>query len=258
MFRRSALARCLVESLLLTTVIVAPLSIMFAEVRSSASYQLQSDSVNFGGGLSESDSYRQESTFGEVATGVSDSPSFSLRAGYQQMQAVFVSVAVASSALTLSPALGGLTGGEATGSTTITVLTDSPSGYELTIQASADPALRNGGETIADYLPIANPSPDYSFVRASTDVHFGFAVSGADVVDRFRNSGGLCNAGDTSTPLTCWDGLSVSPQPIARGLANQPGGVVTNIYFKVGIGESAAAVLPGTYTATSTVTAHPL
>ncbi len=240
-----------------TVIVMLSVSVLEAEVRSSDSYRLESDSINFGGGLSASDNYRQESTLGEVATGESASPSFSLRAGYQQMQTVYVSVAVASSSLTLSPALGGLSGGVSSGSTTITVLTDSPSGYELTIEASASPAMQAGSETIADYVPTASPAPDLSFLTASGDVHFGFAVYGSDVVARYRNNGGLCDVGSSSTPETCWDGLSTTPRAIARGGANQPNGAVTEVYFQVGIGGS-TAVLPGTYIATTTVTALPL
>lgn len=245
------------EAVVLAVILLSALPSLSAEVRSSASFRLESDSINFGGGLGVSNNFAQESTFGEVATGVSDSPSFSLRAGYQQMQEVFVSVTVASSVLTLSPALGGLTGGTSSASTVITVLTDSPSGYELTVQASASPALRRGSEVIADYLPVANPVPDFSFIIPPGGAQFGFAVAGADVVARYRNNGSTCAVGSNTTPQTCWDGLSTNSRAIARGSANQPAGTATQIFFQVGIG-GAAGVLPGTYIATTTVTALPL
>ena len=81
---------------LVLTVLVLPafllLSLSEAQVRTSSNYQLQSDSINVGGGLSDSASYSLQSTAGEVATGESNSASFSLRAGYQQMQEVYISL----------------------------------------------------------------------------------------------------------------------------------------------------------------------
>jgi hypothetical protein len=128
------------KSIPLTLLIVSSLAVSGAQVRTSPSYQLQSDSINFAGGLSTSSNYSLESTAGEVATGESDSASYSLRAGYQQMQEVFLSMTAAPN-VTMSPALGGLTGGTANGSTSVVVLTDSPSGYQLTIAAESAPAL---------------------------------------------------------------------------------------------------------------------
>jgi hypothetical protein len=88
--------KCFTQSFILTSVttliLFFCLQLGFAQVRSSSNYQLQSDSINIGGGFSSSTSYIQESTVGEVATGISDSSSYSLRAGYQQMQEVYISM----------------------------------------------------------------------------------------------------------------------------------------------------------------------
>lgn len=257
MTRRRVFRRGLGEALVLTVIILSSISVLSAYVSSSSNYRLESDSINFGGGRSDSNNFSLESTLGEVATGRSTSTNFSLRAGYQQMQEVFVSLTVASTALKLSPALGGLSGGVARGSTTVTVLTDSPSGYELTIAALTNPAMRNGLNVIADYTPVASPAPDYSFLTGPTNAHFGFTAAGVDVVSRFRNNGSLCSTGSLSTPERCWIGLATTTTSLARGLANQPSGTVTELYFQVGIGGN-AGVVPGTYTATTTLTALPL
>lgn len=245
------------DAFTLTAVLVVLLDVSLAQVRSSASYQLQSDSINIGGGLGTSSSYTQESTIGEVGTGLSESTSYSLRAGYQQMQEVFVSVAV-SGDVVLSPNLPGLTGGTANGSTTVTVITDSPSGYRLTIAAEDTPAMQRngGGETIADYN--AGTDPDFSFLTGSSEAHFGFAPQGDDVVQAFRNDGGACNSGGFTTAETCWQGLATTAQVMAEGVgANHPAGATTTVHFRVGIG-STAGVIAGVYTATSTITALPL
>ncbi len=244
------------HSSLLTVLVVSCLAVSTAQVRTSPSYQLQSDSINFTGGLSTSSSYRLESTAGEVATGEATSTTYSLRAGYQQMQEVFLSMTAAPN-VTMSPALGGLTGGTANGSTSVVVLTDSPSGYQLTIAADGTPALQKGVDAIADYVSGAAPNADFSFVTNGSDAHFGFSPEGSDVVTRFRDNGALCGVGSLDTSLACWDGLSTTDILISQGVANQPDGATTTVNFRVGIG-SAAGVIAGTYVATTTLTAIPL
>ncbi|MEY3783756.1 MAG: hypothetical protein RLZZ230_78 [Candidatus Parcubacteria bacterium] len=252
-----SLLNSLGQSVVATTLVLSFFQVSIAQVRTSNNYQLQSDSVNIGGGYSSSTSYRQESTVGEIATGPLDSTTYSLRAGYQQMQEVFISLA-SSGDVNMSPDLPGLTGGTSNGSTTFTVTTDSPAGYQLTIQAQNNPAMQRdgGGGAIADYN--AGPEPDFSFLIGGTDAHLGYSPKGVDIVQAFLDDGGSCNLGSGQTALACWDGLNVTPTTIATGLAaNHPSGATTTVYFRIGIGSS-AGVESGVYTATSTVTALPL
>ncbi len=255
--RDSLVLRSLVESVVTTLVVVTSLVVVQAQARSSTNYQIQSESINFGGGLSTSSSYTQESTFGEVATGDSDSSTYSLRAGYQQMQEVFISISTPDTVIMDGP-LGGLTGGESNGSTTVTVVTDSPGGYQLLITAATAPAMQKGADTIADYTPDSAPNPDFMFTTASDEAHFALAPYGPDVIGRFQNNGSLCAVGSTITPLRCWVGSSTTPQLLALGTgANHPAGSTTTLQFKVGIG-SQMVVPAGTYVATTTLTALPL
>jgi hypothetical protein len=246
------------QAAIVTVLILLSLSGVAAQVRSSSNFQIQSDSVNLGGGLATSSSYDLESTIGEIATGRSTSSAFSLRAGYQQMQEVFISVSDPGT-VTLEGTLGGITGGESNGSTTVTVITDSPGGYQLSIVAEAAPALRKGSDTIADYVPDSGSVPDYLFATAPTEAHLGFSPVGIHTVTRYRSSGGVCNVGaGSSEPLRCWDGLSTTPRLIAQGAgANHPSGATTTLQFKVGFGGS-VVVPPGMYVATTTLTAIPL
>lgn len=227
-----------------------------AQVRQSTSYQIQSDSVNFGGGLSSSTNYSLESTAGEVATGPSDSASFSLRAGYQQMQEVFISLAGAAN-VTMAPSIPGVSGGTANGSTTVTVVTDSSSGYQLTISAEGAPAMQKDADTIPDYVPVGDP--DYVFTIGAADSYFGYSPEGVDVVQRFLDNGtDTCNTGSNETAFSCWDGLSTSDVTISSDTnANHPNGATTTVFFRVGVGGSVVQP-PGTYTATTTLTALPL
>lgn len=246
----------LLQTSVLTSLCLLLLSVSFAQVRESSSYRLESDSINFGGGLSTSTNYSLESTAGEVATGESESNSYSLRAGYQQMQEVFLSITEAAD-VTLLPNIGGLTGGTSNGSTSVVVLTDSPSGYELTIAAESSPAMQNPPYIISDYVPVANPAADFSFTTSDPDAHFGFSPSGTDIVSAFRDNGVSCGVGALDTALSCWQGLSTTDIVIAQGSANQPSGATTTLNFRVGVGATAGVIM-GTYIATTTLTAVPL
>jgi hypothetical protein len=239
-----------------TAVLLSTLSVSFAQVMQSSNYRLESDSINFGGGLSTSSSYTLQSTAGEVATGVSTSTSFSLKAGYQQMQEVYIALSSPSDVV-MSPSIPGVTGGTANGSTTVTVTTDSPSGYSLSIASENSPAMQKGSDAIADYTP-AGGDPDFTFGVGAADAFFGYSPEGADVVSRFKDDGASCNTGSLDTASACWDGLTQGGEIIAsHSGANHPDGATTTVLFRVGIGSSVVQA-PGTYVATTTLTAVPL
>jgi hypothetical protein len=244
------------RSLVITGVVCSITLLGDAQVRTSPSYQLESDSINFGGGLSSSTNYTLESTAGEIATGDSDSSTYQLRAGYQQMLETYLSLSAPADVI-MTPNIGGLTGGTANGTTTVVVVTDSRAGYTLTFTASTSPAMQKAGDTIADYVPVASPNPDISFITGSADVHFGFSPSGTDVVTRYQNNGSFCNVSGSSTELMCWDGASTTPLTIAQGTSNHPTGATTTLHFRVGIGGT-VGVPAGEYVATTTLTALPL
>jgi hypothetical protein len=238
---------------ILTPLALLGLQISSAQVMQSTNYRIESDSVNFGGGLSSSTNYALESTGGEIATGESSSATYALKAGYQQMVTRFISLSSPAS-VTMSPSIVGITGGESNGSTQVTVITDSSAGYELSINADVAPAMVKGSDSISDYGVVGDP--DYTFTTDTEDSHFGYSPSGSDVVTRFKDDGvSACNTGSFETALTCWDGLSTSAETIARRTsANTPNGSTTTVHFKVGIG-SGVVQPAGIYTATTTLTA---
>ncbi len=238
---------------ILTVVFFAMILITNAQVRQSTNYSIQADSINFAGGFSSSTNYALESTAGEVATGHSSSTNFILRAGYQQINNNnFISI-TAVSPVSMTPSIPGITGGTANGSTTVTVTTDSPSGYQLTISGSQSPALTKGAASIADYVPGGNP--DFTFTINSGDAYFGYSPSGIDTVTRFKDDGASCNTGSGETALACWDGLDTVAETIAQSTsANDPDGGTTTVYFRVGIGGSVIQEA-GIYIATTTLTA---
>ncbi|NBD74176.1 hypothetical protein GVX82_04015 [Patescibacteria group bacterium] len=224
------------------------------QVMQSSNYQIEFDSVNVAGGRATSTTFTLEDTVGEIGTGPSDSASYELRAGYQQMNETFVSLAPPGD-VTLSPSVGGITGGSASGTTAFTVTTDSLAGYEVTIEASSSPALRHTATstTIADYTPDGS-DPDYDFTIDTTDSEFGFTPEGPDIAQRYRNSGSTCGTGSSDDSDRCWDGLSIGAQTIvARSSANHPAGTETTLNFRAEVG-SQARQLAGTYVATTTIT----
>jgi uncharacterized protein (DUF1499 family) len=228
-------------------------------VMSSSNYKLESDSLNFGGGYSTSTNYIQESTGGEVATGFSSSTNYILSAGYQQMNTVALSL-VPPPSVVMSPSIGGVTGGTSNGSTTFTVTTDDPAGYQAIIQASSSPALVNTSSStnaFADYSP-AGSAPDFTFGIAATASAFAFSPQGTDADQRFLNNTSICNTGTNSTAQTCWDGLSTGAKTIAdRTSANSPSGIQTTLYFRAASGTNHIQV-NGVYVATTTLTVLPL
>ena len=242
---------------LCTCVIVLTLHVSSAQVMQSSNYQIQSDSLNIGGNENgSSTNYQLRSTIGEVGTGPLTSTSYIVGGGYRQMQEVYISLTGATDVV-MSPSIPGVTGGSAYGSTTVTVITDSPSGYALTIEAENSPAMQKGAETIADYVP--GSSPTFGFTVNDGQAFFGYSPEGADITSRYKDNGGTCNTGGLlDTSLACWDGFSGGAQTIATAFApNHPDGATTTIQFQVGVGTQ-TNVDPGFYVATTTVTALPL
>ncbi|MBY0538616.1 hypothetical protein K2P47_04440 [Patescibacteria group bacterium] len=239
-----------------TLLVVLLLDVGSAQVMESNNYKMQSDSLNAGGGLSNSESFKMEDTVGEIATGNSTSTSFNLRAGYQQMQEVFLGLSAIPDAI-LSPNLGGVTGGTSTGSTTFVVTTDSPSGYTATIEGSNSPAMRSGSNSIADYVPVGGV-PDFALITDSNEAHLAYSPEGTDIAVRFQDAGSVCGVAGSDTPNRCYQGLSTTPVEIVRRTTpNHPAGSTTTIKFSVGIGGT-IDVPEGVYVATTTITALPL
>jgi len=241
---------------LCTVITLHTLNVSSAQVMQSNSYQIQSDSINVGGNdLASSSNFWMRSTIGEVGTGESSSESYAVGAGYRQMQEVYISLTGATDVV-MSPSIPGVTGGVANGSTTVTVVTDSPSGYVLIIEAENEPAMWKGIHSIDDYAP---GSPSFDFTADAGEAYLAYTPEGADVIARYRDNGDTCNTGGTlDTVSACWDGLSTTGQTIASKTgSNHPDGATTTIRFRVGVGAGANPD-PGSYVATTTVTALPL
>lgn len=226
-----------------------------SQVRSSMNYQIERDSINAGGGFATSSGFQLESTVGEDAAGRSTSTSFILQSGFQQQDAVTLTLS-GGDAVIMDEVIGGVTGGESSGSTTVIASTDGSAGYSLTIESASDPTLQSGVNTIDDYTPEGGAA-DVEFITASTDAHLAFSPFGPDVVSRYATDGLVCGSGSASS-TACWDGLSETPAIITSAAgANAPEGATTTVYFRVGIGDGVTQP-PGTYIGTTTITLQSL
>lgn len=246
------LARIIPGPLSFFAVLLIGVPIASAYVASSSMYRLQSDSINVGGTLSTSTSFRVEDTVGEHAIGTSSSATYVVKAGYQQMQGSFLTVTVPAN-VTLAPNIPSVSGGIANGLTSLTVTTDNTTGYSMSINSSASPALSSGANNFPNYVP-AGADPDLAFSTPIGSSRFGFSPEGGDIVQRWKDDGSVCNAGVLDTGSACWGPLSTTPETIvSRSLSNTPSGTLTTIRFRAESG--ASNVQPaGSYTATTTIT----
>lgn len=170
-----------------------------------------------------------------------------------------LSFAASTSDVTMAGALAGITGGNATGTTQVVVLTNNTNGYAMDIAFSNTPAMRgnvSGDTGIRNYG--SSTEPTYLFF-GSTSAQFAYTVnssSTADVDQSFKNNGTACNVGSTVTAANCWMGATSTSnfRIISRNSAATTTATST-ILFKVNIPNNPSpAVSSDTYTATATLT----
>lgn len=222
---------------------------------SSSNYNINSDSLNFGGTENSSSTiFIISDTFGEVGTGISSSTNYSLSAGYRRLSSSYISISAASD-ITL-PSMSGIIAGESDSSESWTITTDNIAGYQLTIRSTSSPSLKTSdGASFSDYEPSVSNTPDYLFSVAPTSSTFAFSPEGTDISQKYLDNGASCNVGSLDTTNRCWDGFSVSDKIIAyRTSQNHPSGTNISIRYKSAIGSSKIQQ-SGTYTATIILTA---
>ncbi len=173
-----------------------------------------------------------------------------------------ISFATTAQDVTMTPSLGGITGGTSNGTTTVVVLTNDSSGYTMTIKASSSPAMQDDTSTdsIPDYTPAAAGVPDFAY-SVPAGAEFGYSVSAsttADLAQKFKDDGAsTCNTGsaDTGGMGSCWYGLSTTAtSTIFRTTATSASGSTSSIAFKLTI-NSGSLITEGVYKATTTLTA---
>lgn len=224
----------------------------------SDSYRIQESSINVGGLDSQtSTSYKLRETIGETAAGDAASASYRLKMGYQPMLEIYIAISsVLPEQVTMSPNIGGLTGGQSNGSTSINVITDNPSGYSLFVRSVDSPALATSSYIFADYTPALAGSPDYTWSISAITSEFGFTPYGQDTVTKYRYIGETCNLEGTAHPDYCWYNFSTSSNEVIASAyySNHPAGSQTIVKFRAESGNQNVQP-PGQYQATIITTA---
>ncbi|MDO9509890.1 MAG: hypothetical protein Q7J14_01215 [Candidatus Magasanikbacteria bacterium] len=147
---------------LIIALLMLPISVLAA--MSSTNYMIYADSLETGGGLSGGGNYSLEDTIGEGIISGSAGSIYNIKAGYQAMVLGSLAMNINNNSLSL----GDLSTTEIkSASTTITITTDSTSGYSLSIQSVSGVGLTAVG------------------VDGTVDIgveEYGLAVSGFDAV----------------------------------------------------------------------------
>ena len=174
---------------------------------------------------------------------------------------------VAPSDVTTSGAINGLTGGNASGTTDFSVISNNATGYIVRISFfdnGTDNAMLGdvtAADALRDYV-ASTTEPGFGYT-ASTAAQFAYTVSSdtvSDTDDSFLNSGGLCNqaAGSgngTAKAAKCWMSPTVAAFDIVNRDVPAPGGATSTIEFDITVPSSAVPVPSAeTYTATATLT----
>ena len=182
---------------------------------------------------------------------------FSIR---QQVQSE-ISFTLNAANVTMAGALLGITGGSATGSVSVAVLTNSTTGYTMDVSFQNSPAMI--GE-VTNSTAIRNygssTEPTYLFF-GSTSAQFAYTVqasSSSDLDPSFLSNGSTaCNTGTTMAANTCWMGASTTNfRIINRNTAAATTTATTTLLFKVQIPFTPTPTVSSDfYTATATLTA---
>lgn len=166
--------------------------------------------------------------------------------------------------ITLSPSIGGLTGGTSNGQTTVKILTNNALGYTMTLTASSSAGMvgNSQGGVIPAYVPAVAGTPDFTFTTPANTGRFGYTVEAsttADLGTKFKDDGaGTCNTvGGTDVVDSCWLNADTSATTIInRSSFTASSGATTTIKFRAQITANPSPTIPqDTYVATTTLTA---
>jgi len=175
-----------------------------------------------------------------------------------------VSFVTAPTNITMSPDLGGISGGTSNGQTQVVVRTNNTTGYTMTITASSSNGME--GNATAGTIPAlvtATPGlPDYAFSSGTigaNKAYFGYTVSASTTADlniSFKDNGSVCGGAGTldTTGFDCWLAATTTAKIIA-GTTGVTDGSTTTLKFRVVINANPSPAIPeDVYVATTTLT----
>ncbi len=145
----------------LLTLALAAIPFNVFAAMSSTNYFIYADTVETGGGFSASGPYSLEGTIGESPASFSSSSAYEIRAGYQHMERGYLSIDISDNSLNLGTLS---TTTVNTASTTVTVSTDSITGYSMSISVVVGAGL----SAVVDGTVSAG-SEEYGFAASGSE-----------------------------------------------------------------------------------------
>jgi hypothetical protein len=159
---------------------------------------------------------------------------------------------------TAIPGMSGNVGAPSTASSSFTVISNSVSGFNMSVNSSVAPALvLAGGTVFADYAPTSAGVPDYNWKNASGVAEFGYSVtgsgaSGVDATQSFKAATTTCNTAGVNVGTKCWLNFTIAPKQIVNRSTNTGAGGVTEVVNYQA--ESNIFLISGAYVANITAT----
>lgn len=167
-----------------------------------------------------------------------------------------ISMTVGTAGITMSAPIAGLTGGSATGTTTMNVITNNTAGYKVVLTASSSGTMVNEDATLSNGIIAAYPSAvPQTWAPAVNSSNFGYSVTaGQEDVNQAGTSAWKNAAGADGTLYANSGAAAITL--LDRATSTLSTGANSSLNFQVTLTSNPIpAVSEGFYTATTTLTA---